>query len=89
MFVGGSTRTGATSTDIYDNSNSPLTEVTDYGVIWLTNYTDRDVIAPQVVVGDDRIVIFWTEERKPEGMYHTPDEFYCESYYMILSAEDR
>lgn len=87
MFVGGSTRTGATSTDIYDNSNSPLTEVTDYGVIWLTNYTDRDVIAPQVVVGDDRIVIFWTEERKPEGMYHTPDEFYCESYYMILSAE--
>ncbi|PAD74117.1 copper amine oxidase N-terminal domain-containing protein [Paenibacillus campinasensis] len=75
-FVGGSSRSGATSFDINDNKNSPLTEVTDYGVVWLTNYTDKNVIAPQVVVADDRIVILWTEDSKPAP----------ESFYMVLSA---
>jgi hypothetical protein len=76
-FVGGTARSGATSFDINDNENAPLTKVTDYGVIWLTNYTDKHVIAPQVVVADDRIVILWTAENSKS----TP-----ESFYMVLSA---
>ncbi|WP_409346097.1 hypothetical protein [Paenibacillus sp. MBLB4367] len=74
--VGGTTRSGATSFDINDNKNSPLTNVTDYGVIWLTNYTDKNVITPQVVVADDHIVILWTENSKSVS----------ESFYMVLSA---
>lgn len=76
-FVGGTARSGATSSDINDNQNAPLTEVTDYGVIWLTSYTDRNVIAPQVVAADDRIVILWTEDHESEP---------SESFYMVLSA---
>jgi hypothetical protein len=73
IFTGGTTRSGATSFDINDNSNSPLTPVTDYGVHWLTNYTDTDVIAPQVVAtDDDRLVILWSTS--------------SDSFYMILSA---
>ncbi|WEK54176.1 MAG: hypothetical protein P0Y55_16700 [Candidatus Cohnella colombiensis] len=75
-FVGGTTRSGATSFDINDNNNSPLTNVTDYGVVWLTNYTDKNVIAPQIVIADDRIVILWTEDSEPV----------TESFYMVLSA---
>lgn len=78
-FIGGVSRTGATSYDFYDNQNKPLTSVTDYGVIWLTNYTDRDVIAPQVVAADDRIVILWTESI---GIM-------AEAYYMVVSAEGK
>ena len=73
MFVGGSVRTGATATDINDNRNSPLTSVSDYGVHWLTNYTDTDVIAPQVVLADDRIVILWGTN--------------ADTFYMVLSAD--
>ena len=72
MFVGGSARSGATSTNINDNTNSPLTSVTDYGVRWLTSYTDVDVVAPQVVSAGDRLVILWST---------TSDTF-----YMVLSA---
>jgi len=79
MFVGGTTRSGKTSMDIYDNGNSPLTEVTDYGVIWLTDHTDRDVIAPQVVVGDDRIIILWTENH----------DYKSESFYMVLASDGK
>ena len=72
MFVGGTTRSGATSFDINDNSNTPLTPVTDYGVRWLTDYTDTDVIAPQVVTANDRLVI----------LFSTQDD----TFYMVLSA---
>lgn len=72
-FIGGQTRSGALSTDINDNSNAPLTPVTNYGVHWLTGYTDRDVVAPQVVTADDRIVILWS----------TMDE----SFYTVLSND--
>ncbi len=71
MFIGGTTRSGATSFDIKDNNNSPLTQVSDYGVRWLTDYTDTDVVAPQVVEANDRIVILWS----------TKDD----SFYMTLS----
>lgn len=71
-FLGGTRRTGATSFDINDNNNSPLTPVTDYGVRWLTNYTDTDVITPQVVLADDKIVILWSTS--------------TDSYYMVLSS---
>ena len=77
MFVGGGIRSGATSFDINDSKNSPLTDISDYGVIWLTNHTGRDVIAPQVVVGDDRIILFWTENH----------ESVSEPFYMVLTAE--
>jgi len=87
MFIGGRVRTGETSTDIYDNNNSPMTKVTDYGVIWLTNYTDRDVIAPQVVVGDDHIIILWTELSKREGS--SGYDYNTKSYYMVLSPEGK
>lgn len=70
-FIGGVKREGKTSMDIYDNSNTPLTKVTDYGVHWLTNYTDKDVIAPQVVEADNRLVILWATKK--------------DSFYMILS----
>ena len=76
-YIGGTARSGATSYDIYDNQNAPLTNVTDYGVIWLTDYTDRNVITPQVVAADDRIVILWKED------VGSP----VDTYYMVLSAE--
>lgn len=72
MFVGGTTRNGATSLDINDNKNAPLTKVTNYGVHWLTNYTDANVIAPQVVMADDHIVILWATEK--------------DTFYTVLSA---
>jgi len=73
MFIGGEDRSGATSMDINDNKNAPLTPVTDYGVHWLTNYTDTDVIAPQVVCANDRLVILWATD--------------ADTFYMILSAD--
>ena len=73
MFVGGSARSGATSFDINDNANKPLTPVTDYGVRWLTHYTGKDVVAPHSVVADDRIFIFWSTTEN-------------ESFYIVLSA---
>ena len=73
IFLGGETRNGATSTDINDNSNSPLTPVTDYGVHWLTDYTDMHAVAPQVVEADDRLVILWSTEE--------------DTFYMVLSAD--
>lgn len=78
MFTGGTKRSGKTSYDINDNKNSPLTSVTDYGVIWLTNHTDRDVVAPHAVVADDRIVILWNE---------FIDYRRSEAFYMVVSAE--
>ncbi len=71
MFVGGITRSGYTSTNINDNKNTPLTPVTNYGVHWLTDYTNTDVIAPHVVYCDDRIAILWSTTDK--------------SYYMVVS----
>lgn len=73
MFVGGTTRKGATSMDINDNSNTPLTSVTNYGVHWLTNYTDGDVVAPQAVVCDDKIAILWSKSGDDS------------TYYMVVS----
>jgi len=72
MFVGGTTRSGATSNNINDNNNSPLTPVTDYGVRWLTDYNDTNVIAPQVVAADDQLVILWSTDK--------------DTFYMVLSA---
>lgn len=76
MFVGGEERSGATSFDIYDNQNSPLTPVTDYGVHWLTDNKDFDVVAPHAVAAEDRIVILWTEMK---GIMP-------EAYYTVLSS---
>lgn len=71
-FIGGSSRSGAS---IYVNdfiSDTKLQDVTDYGVHWLTDYTDSSVVAPHAVVADDKIVIFWHSKK--------------EARYMILSA---
>ncbi|WP_052380353.1 copper amine oxidase N-terminal domain-containing protein [Paenibacillus camerounensis] len=73
MFIGGEVRSGALSTDINDRDNSPLESVTDYGVHWLTNYNDTDVIAPQVVSANDRIVILWSTDE--------------DTFYMVLSED--
>ena len=78
-FIGGTTRSGATSFDIYDNRNSPLSPVSDYGVCWLTDYTDRNAVAPQVVIADDKIVIMWSTDN---GNYETVND----TLYMVLSA---
>lgn len=75
MFVGGIERSGATSFDINDNQNSPLTSVTDYGVHWLTNNIDRDVVTPHSVVADNYIIILWNEES--EGV--------TEAFYIMLT----
>lgn len=72
MFVGGTNRTGSTSLDINDNKNSPLTQVTNYGVQWISNYTDENVIAPQALVVDDKIIILWSTEN--------------DSFYMQLAS---
>ena len=69
MFVGGVKRSGATSFDINDNQNKPLTPVTDYGVHWITNYTDADVVAPHAVVAGDKIVILWNNSKTYEAYY--------------------
>ena len=52
-----------------------LTSVTDHGVIWLTDYTDRDVIAPQMITEDNKIVVMWSEQRKGK----------MQAFYMVLS----
>ena len=72
-FLGGVQRSGKTATDINDHQNAPLTSVTDYGVIWLTNYTDQDVIAPQIVKVDDQLVILWSSQK--------------DTYYMVVSQK--
>ena len=69
MFIGGVKRSGKTSFDIYDNENSPLTPVTDYGVQWITNYTDQDVVAPHAVVAGNKIVILWSNSKTYEAYY--------------------
>lgn len=75
MFVGGEERVGATSFDINDNQNKPLTDVTDYGVRWLTDYIDRDVISPRAVSAGDRVAIMWNESAGSVTSAH----------YMVLS----
>lgn len=77
MFVGGRKRSGETSFDINDNQNSELTPVTNYGVQWITNYTDRDVIAPHTVVADDKIVILWNEKKDNS----------IEAFYTVLASD--
>ncbi len=92
MFVGGQNRSGATSFDINDNKNSPLTPVTNYGVNWLTNYTDADVVAPHAVVAGDRIVILWNQgktDKQRYQWYQPSDKGDCQAYYMILSADGK
>ena len=77
-FIGGEERTGVSATDIYDNSNTPLTNVTNYGVRWLTDYKEDIVVAPQIVKADDKVVVLWSvrdvHNRFSEGRY-----------YMVLS----
>lgn len=58
-FVGGSKRSGETSTNIKDNSNSPLTPTTDYGVQWLTHYNSSDVVTPHAVKMGDKVLVIW------------------------------
>lgn len=71
-FIGGTLRSGYTSFDINDTQNRPLSPVTDYGVLWLTNDSKQNVVSPQVVVGNDQIIILWSTEKS--------------SYYMVLSS---
>ena len=57
---------------------------TDYGILWLTDYSDEYcAVNPKLVVTDDnRIVLLWEKFR-----YETKDESerFIDSYYMILS----
>lgn len=73
-------RIGASSFDINDNSKSPLTPVADYGVHWLTNYTDKEVVAPQIVKAGDRVVILWSTSTGDWS--EEPD-----TEYMVLAAD--
>ncbi len=75
MFIGGEKRSGATSFDINDNQNKPLKNVTDYGVHWLTDYTDKNVVYPRVVSAGDRIAVMWNENSDGAVSAH----------YMVLS----
>jgi hypothetical protein len=78
--MSGETRNGLTSTDIYDNKNAPLSSVSNYGIKWLTNYSRKNVVRPQIVKAEDKIVIFWS--------IYDPDNRFCqEAYYMVLSDE--
>lgn len=72
IFVGGVDRTGNTALSMYDDK---LTPITDHGVIWLTDYTDRDVVAPKMITADDKIIVMWSEQRKNT----------MKAYYMVLS----
>jgi hypothetical protein len=57
-FIGGETRTGMTADRLYGDHE----RFTDQGVRWITNYTDKNVVAPQVVVADNKIVVLWSTE---------------------------
>ena len=81
MFVGGVKRSGKTSDDCKDNNNKPLVDVTDYGVIWLTNYTDGDVVYPHAVVIGDKIAILWNKSNKAINPMDT------EAFYTLLSSD--
>lgn len=83
-FIGGEVRSGATSFDINDNQNQPLSTVTDYGVRWLTKYKDKNVISPQVVVANDKVVIMWSIQSvsNETGLLDSVEQ---ESFYMIMS----
>lgn len=76
MFVGGNKRTGKTAISMYDTE---LTSISDYGVIWLTDYTDRDVIAPQMITADNRIILMWNEKKN----------YTTEAFYMVLSESGK
>ncbi len=74
MFIGGVTRKGKTALSMYDKQ---LSSVSDYGVIWLTKYKNKDVIAPQMVTVDDKIVLIWNESV----------DYNVKTYYMVLSKD--
>lgn len=85
FYKGGTDRTGETAFDIYDTKSTPMKPVIDQGIHWLTNYTDREVIAPQVVVAENRIVILWSEKYGSSDSYSSlaPRD---NNYYMVLSS---
>ncbi|MCI7060728.1 MAG: Ig-like domain-containing protein [Lachnospiraceae bacterium] len=72
IFVNGVDRKGNTALSMYDDK---LTPITDHGVIWLTDHTDRDVVAPKMITADDKIIVMWSELR----------ENTMKAYYMVLS----
>jgi hypothetical protein len=82
IFVTKGDRSGEMSTDLNDNSGKPLTPVADYGVQWLTDYTeDYRAVAPQVVAtDDDRLVVLW--EKHSFNRYQ-----FVDSCYMVLGAD--
>ena len=72
MFVNGERRTGNTALGMYDKE---VKSITDYGVIWLTDYTNQDVIAPQIITADNKIILMWNENKNDSS----------EAFYMVLS----
>ncbi|HHU73282.1 MAG TPA: hypothetical protein GXZ28_01460 [Clostridiales bacterium] len=58
----------------------------DYGVLWLTDYSDEYcVVNPKLIAtDDDRIILMW-EKFKYAGDYQS--EKYVDTYYMILSSD--
>jgi hypothetical protein len=49
-------------------------------VRWLTNYSGKDVVKPQIVRANDKIVIFWS-------IYNPNNKSCKDAYYMVLSDE--
>lgn len=78
MFIGGVTRSGETCEDNKDTGYAPMTPVSDRGVHWLTNYTDRDVCDVQMAVVKDQIVLLWNE---------LSDSYSLDTFYMVLAAD--
>jgi len=73
-------RPASAQTKLFLNGNEA-----DYGVLWLTDYSDEYcVVNPKLVVTEDgRIVLLWEKFK-----YETKDaaEHFIDSYYMILSG---
>ena len=88
-FITSGTRRG-TTTDYFSQTTA---SVVDYGIKWLTDYTDQCVYAPQVVkTDDDRLIVLWEVHISPYTI--NPVDFrsggaawYSDSFYMILSAQ--
>ena len=81
-YMGGDVREGMSSDNNQDSDfeSSSLKHVTNYGVRWLTNYSNKSVVRPQIVRADDKFVIIWS-------IYEPNNKLSKKTAYMILSDD--
>lgn len=88
--VGGTSRTatgtspvnGAYKDTLYLYFESRNEPIIDYGVVWLTNYQDKEYVSnPKIVNADDYVVVMWEKRTYTGSTTYTGD-----TYYLIMDS---